>query len=169
VTSLRRAIGVIPQETVLFNDTIGYNIAYGNMSAPESRIQEVIRNAKLESVIRNLPLGMETLVGERGMKLSGGEKQRVSIARAMLKDSPILLCDEPTSSLDTATEYNIMQELTAIGRGRTTVIVAHRLSTVKNADLIIVMDQGRMVQQGTHHELLEIGGKYAELIHQLPK
>jgi ABC-type multidrug transport system fused ATPase/permease subunit len=167
--SLRRSIGVIPQDVVLFNDTIGYNIAYGNMSASPERLQEVIKNSKLESVIRNLPKGLETVVGERGMKLSGGEKQRVSIARAMLKDAPILLCDEPTSSLDTATEYDIMQELRAIGRGRTTVIVAHRLSTVKNADVIIVMDQGRMVQQGTHDELLATGGKYAELINQLPK
>jgi ABC-type multidrug transport system fused ATPase/permease subunit len=169
MNSLRRSIGVIPQDVVLFNDTIGYNIAYGNLSASQERLQEVVKNSKLESVIRNLPKGLDTVVGERGMKLSGGEKQRVSIARAMLKDAPILLCDEPTSSLDTATEYDIMQELKAIGRGRTTIIVAHRLSTVKNADLIIVMDQGRMVQQGTHDELLAMGGKYAELINQLPK
>lgn len=166
---MRRSISVIPQDTVLFNDTIGYNISYGNFSATQARIQEVIKNAKLESVIRNLPQGLDTLVGERGMKLSGGEKQRVAIARAMLKDAPLLLCDEPTSSLDTATEYDIMQELRAIGRGRTTIIVAHRLSTVKNADIIIVMDEGKMVQQGTHDELLAMGGKYAELINQLPK
>lgn len=166
---MRRSIGVIPQETVLFNDTIGYNISYGNFSATHDRIQEVIKNAKLENVIRNLPQGLDTLVGERGMKLSGGEKQRVAIARAMLKDAPLLLCDEPTSSLDTATEYDIMQELRALGKGRTTIIVAHRLSTVKNADIIIVMDEGKMVQQGTHDELLAMGGKYAELIHQLPR
>lgn len=103
------------------------------------------------------------------MKLSGGEKQRVSIARAMLKDSPILLCDEPTSSLDTATEYDIMQELKVMGKSRTTIIVAHRLSTIKDADLILVLDNGKVVQQGTHDELLLIGGKYSELINQLPK
>jgi ABC-type multidrug transport system fused ATPase/permease subunit len=168
LNSLRRTIGVVPQETILFNDTIGYNVAYGDLSAPPEKIKEVIKSAKLDQVILNLPQGMETVVGERGMKLSGGEKQRVSIARAMLKDSPILLCDEPTSSLDTATEYDIMQELKTMGRGRTTLIVAHRLSTVKDADIIIVMDQGRLVEQGTHEELLAIGGKYSELINQLP-
>jgi ABC-type transport system involved in Fe-S cluster assembly fused permease/ATPase subunit len=169
MSSLRSAIGVVPQETVLFNDTLGYNISYGNLTASEAEIAAVVQRAKLDNVVQALPKGLQSVVGERGMKLSGGEKQRVSIARAMLKNSPILLCDEPTSSLDTATEFDIMNQLKTMGRDRTTIIVAHRLSTVQDADIIIVLDKGKLVQQGTHHELLRSGGKYAELIRQLPK
>jgi ABC-type transport system involved in Fe-S cluster assembly fused permease/ATPase subunit len=161
-------IGVIPQDTVLFNDTIEYNIKYGDFSASKERVDAVIKSAQLHQVINRMPDGLQSQVGERGLKLSGGEKQRVSIARAMLKNTPILLCDEPTSSLDTATEHDIMTQLKTMGKGRTTVIIAHRLSTVQDADIIVVLDQGRMVQQGTHEELLRIGGKYSELINQLP-
>lgn len=167
--SLRQAIGVVPQETVLFNDTLGYNISYGNLAASKEEIDSVVKRAKLDYVVQALPKGLESIVGERGMKLSGGEKQRVSIARAMLKNSPILLCDEPTSSLDTATEFDIMQQLKMMGRDRTTIIVAHRLSTVQDSDIIIVLEKGKLAQQGTHHELLQSGGKYTELIRQLPK
>lgn len=158
----------MPQEPVLFNETLGYNIRYGNLDATEEQIQDAIMQSKLDEVVLRLPKGLDTLVGERGMKLSGGEKQRVSIARAMLKNTPILLCDEPTSSLDTSTEYDIMSELKALGKGRTTIIVAHRLSTIQDADVIVVLDNGVVVEQGTHNELLEKKGKYAELIYRLP-
>jgi ABC-type transport system involved in Fe-S cluster assembly fused permease/ATPase subunit len=166
--SLRRYIGVIPQDTVLFNDTIEYNIKYGNINATKEELEAVLKLAQLDKVISRMPDGLQSVVGERGLKLSGGEKQRVSIARAMLKNTPILLCDEPTSSLDTATEYDIMSQLKGIGKGRTTVIIAHRLSTVKDADEIIVVDGGMVVEQGTHEQLLKLGGKYSELIKQMP-
>lgn len=169
IESLRKSIGVIPQETLLFNDTLKYNISYGDLTATDERLEEVIDRAKLTNVVQQLPDGLNSVVGERGMKLSGGEKQRVSISRAMLKNAPILLCDEPTSSLDTSTEHDIMLQLKELGEDRTTVIVAHRLSTVKDADLILVLDQGKLVQQGTHNELVETGGKYAELLRQLPR
>ena len=169
IESLRQVIGVVPQETVLFNDTLGYNISYGDFSATPDQINAVVKRAKLDHIVNALPKGLDSTVGERGMKLSGGEKQRVSIARAMLKNAPILLCDEPTSSLDTATEFDIMNQLKTMGQDRTTIIVAHRLSTVRDADIIIVLDKGRLVQQGSHSELLRSGGKYAELLRQLPQ
>ena len=158
----------MPQDPVLFNDTLGYNIRYGDMQAADEKVQEVIEQSTLHEVVRRMPKGLETTVGERGMKLSGGEKQRVSIARAMLKDTPILLCDEPTSSLDASTEYDIMSQLKALGRGRTTIIVAHRLSTIQDADLIIVLDNGAVAEIGTHESLLNRKGKYAELINAMP-
>lgn len=168
IDSLRRKIAVVPQEPVLFNDTLGYNVKYGDMSADDAAVKDAIEQSKLADVIKRMPEGLETTVGERGMKLSGGEKQRVSIARAMLKNTPILLCDEPTSSLDASTEFDIMTQLKALGKGRTTLIVAHRLSTIQDADLIIVLDGGVVVEQGTHASLLSLRGKYSELIHAMP-
>lgn len=167
LNSLRKSIGVVPQEAVLFNETIGYNIKYGNLNVSQEKLNEIVISAKLKELVEKMPNGLNTVVGERGVKLSGGEKQRVSIARAMLKDTTILLCDEPTSSLDTATEYDVMTQLKSLGKGRTTVIVAHRLSTVQDADVIVVLDNGRLIEQGTHSELIKKGGKYAELINQL--
>jgi ABC-type transport system involved in Fe-S cluster assembly fused permease/ATPase subunit len=169
LNELRRKIAVVPQEPVLFNETLGYNIRYGNLTASPEEVDDAIKQSKLDEVVLRLPKGLDTLVGERGMKLSGGEKQRVSIARAMLKNTPILICDEPTSSLDTSTEYDIMSELKALGKGRTTIIVAHRLSTIQDADVIVVLDNGVVVEQGTHEKLLEKKGKYAELIYRLPQ
>lgn len=163
LNSLRRHIAVIPQDTVLFNDTLGYNVRYGNFEASEERVQQVISQARLDTILSKMPRKENTIVGERGLKLSGGEKQRVAIARAMLKDCPILLCDEPTSSLDAATEADIMANIKALGRNRTTVIVAHRLSTIQDADLIIVLDEGRVAEQGTHFQLMSKGGLYSEL------
>ncbi|CAM9392219.1 unnamed protein product, partial [Ectocarpus fasciculatus] len=163
--SLRGKISVVPQEPVLFNDTLGYNVKYGSLIAGDEAVVHAIEQSKLADVVKRMPLGLETTVGERGMKLSGGEKQRVSIARAMLKDTPILLCDEPTSSLDASTEHDIMTQLKALGKGRTTLIVAHRLSTIQDADIIVVLDKGVVVEQGTHASLLKKRGKYSELIH----
>ncbi|CAN0013165.1 unnamed protein product, partial [Laminaria digitata] len=156
--SLRRAVGVVPQDTVLFNDTIGYNIAYGDLNAPPEEVAEAALKAQLHGSIANMPKGYDTVVGERGLMISGGEKQRVAIARAMLKNAPILLCDEPTSSLDTKTEIEIMGGLKALGRNRTTIIIAHRLSTVKDADKIVVLDKGRVVEEGNHAEVGEARG-----------
>ncbi|CBN75449.1 iron-sulfur clusters transporter atm1, mitochondrial precursor [Ectocarpus siliculosus] len=199
--SLRRAVGVVPQDTVLFNDTIGYNIAYGDLCAGTEEVEEAARKAQLDSSIASMPQdgaaryarrqhtrpryasipwrhvldfvsahvlflsrplkGYGTVVGERGLMISGGEKQRVAIARAMLKNAPILLCDEPTSSLDTKTETEIMGHLKTLGRNRTSIIIAHRLSTVKDADKIIVLDQGKVVEEGNHAELMaDTGGRY---------
>ncbi|CAM9878675.1 unnamed protein product [Ascophyllum nodosum] len=152
--SLRRVVGVVPQDTVLFNDTIWYNVAYGDLSAPAEKVADVAQKAQLDASIARMPQGYDTVVGERGLMISGGEKQRVAIARAMLKDAPILLCDEPTSSLDTKTEIEIMGHLKALGRNRTTIIIAHRLSTVMDADKIIVLDEGRVVEEGSHTELM---------------
>lgn len=166
--SLRGKISVVPQEPVLFNDTLGYNVKYGSLIAGDEAVVHAIEQSKLADVVKRMPLGLETTVGERGMKLSGGEKQRVSIARAMLKDTPILLCDEPTSSLDASTEHDIMTQLKALGKGRTTLIVAHRLSTIQDADIIVVLDKGVVVEQGTHASLLKKRGKYSELIHAMP-
>ncbi|CAM9655195.1 unnamed protein product [Ectocarpus sp. 6 AP-2014] len=159
--SLRREVGVVPQDTVLFNDTIGYNIAYGDLCAGTEEVEEAARKAQLDSSIASMPQGYGTVVGERGLMISGGEKQRVAIARAMLKNAPILLCDEPTSSLDTKTETEIMGHLKTLGRNRTSIIIAHRLSTVKDADKIIVLDQGKVVEEGNHAELMaDTGGRY---------
>jgi ATP-binding cassette subfamily B protein len=161
--SLRAAIGVVPQDTVLFNDTIRYNIAYGRPEAGEAEIVEAARLARLHDFILSLPEGYETRVGERGLKLSGGEKQRVAIARTILKGPPILLFDEATSSLDSATEREIQQSLRAISAERTTIVIAHRLSTVVDAHEIVVLDEGRVVERGRHADLLAAEGRYARL------
>ena len=162
--SIRRAMAVVPQDIVLFNDTIGYNMHYGNLNASWDEVLEASKRAQLHDIISKLPNGYDTIVGERGLKLSGGEKQRVSLARAILKKSPILLCDEPTSSLDSHTEMEIMNNLKEIGKGTTCIIIAHRLSTIQDCDEIVVMDAGRVVEQGTHDELMRLGGRYAELV-----
>jgi ATP-binding cassette, subfamily B, heavy metal transporter len=161
--SLRAALGVVPQDTVLFNDTILYNIRYGRPDATDEEVREAARLAQIDSFIRALPQGYSTMVGERGLKLSGGEKQRVAIARTILKGPPILLLDEATSALDSHTEKEIQDALDQIARTRTTVVIAHRLSTIVGADNILVLDAGRLVEQGTHKELLAKGGLYASL------
>ena len=162
-TSLRAAIGIVPQDTVLFNETIGYNIAYGREGATPEEIAEAVRGASIANFIQALPDGLDTRVGERGLKLSGGEKQRVAIARTVLKAPPILILDEATSALDSRTEADIQATLESIEQGRTTIVIAHRLSTVVHADRIIVLETGRVVEQGTHTELLREGGIYAEM------
>ncbi len=162
-TSLRAAIGVVPQDTVLFNDTIYYNIAYGRPEASREEVEQAARMARIHDFIMALPLGYEATVGERGLKLSGGEKQRVAIARTILKNPRILLFDEATSALDTRTEQEIQRSLEEVSRGRTTVVIAHRLSTVINADEIVVLDRGRIVERGRHGELLARGGLYADM------
>jgi ATP-binding cassette subfamily B protein len=161
--SLRAAIGMVPQDTVLFNDTIEYNIRYGKPDASEAQVREAARNAQIDSFIMTLPQGYDALVGERGLKLSGGEKQRVAIARTILKAPPILILDEATSALDSHTEKDIQDALERIARGRTSLVIAHRLTTVVHADNILVLDQGEIVEQGTHLELLTKGGLYASL------
>jgi len=161
--SLRAAIGVVPQDTVLFNDTIGYNIAYGREGAGRDEVVAAAKAARIHEFIAGLPEGYETMVGERGLKLSGGEKQRVAIARTILKDPPILILDEATSALDTHTEREIQAELKRLGENRTVLMIAHRLSTVVDADEIVVLDGGRVVERGSHAELLARGGRYAEM------
>ncbi len=161
--SLRRAIGVVPQDTVLFNDSIFYNIAYGRPGASRAEIEEAARHAHIHEFITALPDGYDTLVGERGLKLSGGEKQRVAIARVILKDPRILVFDEATSALDTRTEREIQASLAEVATDRTTLIIAHRLSTVVDADEILVLDHGRIVERGDHHALLAEGGIYAAM------
>jgi ATP-binding cassette subfamily B protein len=161
--SLRAAIGMVPQDTVLFNDTIRYNIRYGRPDASEADVVEAARAAHIHDFILSLPAGYETMVGERGLKLSGGEKQRVAIARALLKDPRILIFDEATSALDSKAEKAIQAELERISKGRTTLVIAHRLSTVMDADQILVMAQGRIVERGSHRELLAAGGEYARM------
>ncbi|MBU3565009.1 ABC transporter ATP-binding protein/permease [Polynucleobacter sp. MWH-HuK1] len=161
--SLRKAIGIVPQDTVLFNDTIGYNIAYGNPSATKEEIQEAARAAQIDGFIKRLPEGYDTQVGERGLKLSGGEKQRVAIARTLLKKPAMLIFDEATSALDSKTERAFQEELLSLAKNRTTLIIAHRLSTIIHADQILVMDHGQIVEHGTHEELLSVNGKYAEM------
>ncbi len=162
-TSLRAAIGIVPQDTVLFNDTIGYNIAYARPDATQADIEQAARQAQIHDFIAALPQGYDTLVGERGLKLSGGEKQRVAIARTLLKDPAILILDEATSALDSATELEIQGALATASEGRTTLVIAHRLSTIQAADQILVMEAGRLVERGTHTELLTQNGLYAEL------
>lgn len=161
--SLHEAIGVVPQDTVLFNDTLLYNIAYGRPEASQTEIEAAARAAEIHEFIMALPDGYDTQVGERGLKLSGGEKQRVGIARTILKDPPILLLDEATSALDTETERDIQRALQRMGRDRTVIMIAHRLSTVAEADKIVVLDAGKVVEEGTHEALLAKRGRYAEL------
>lgn len=161
--SLRRAIGIVPQDTVLFNDTIAYNIAYGSPGANIEQIREAARAAQMSQFIEHLPDGYETQVGERGLKLSGGEKQRVAIARTLLKKPALLIFDEATSALDSKTERAFQEELFNLARNRTTLVIAHRLSTVVHADQILVMDQGSVIERGTHQELLLANGRYASM------
>ncbi|HSO06238.1 MAG TPA: ABC transporter ATP-binding protein/permease [Pelomicrobium sp.] len=162
-SSLRAAIGIVPQDTVLFNDTVYYNVAYGRAGATREEVVEAARAAHMHGFISSLPQGYDTLVGERGLKLSGGEKQRVAIARAILKNPPILVFDEATSALDSRSEKAIQAELDRIAAARTTLVIAHRLSTIVAADEILVLDHGRIVERGSHLELLGIGGTYAHL------
>ena len=161
--SLRKNIGVVPQDTVLFNDTIHYNLSYGKINADEKEIWEVSRRSKLSELIKTLPDGMSTVVGERGLKLSGGEKQRVAIARTLLKNPPILILDEATSSLDTLTEKEIKVSLNNLAKKRTSIIIAHRLSTIVDADKILVFEKGKIIEQGTHIHLLKKKGLYADM------
>jgi ATP-binding cassette subfamily B protein len=162
-SSLRKMIGVVPQDTVLFNDTIYYNISYGNPEASEEQIYEAARSADIHNFVIGLPDGYQTLVGERGLKLSGGEKQRVAIARAILKNPSIFFFDEATSALDSTTEKEIQKNLQTISQNRTTLVIAHRLSTAADADEILVLEHGQITERGTHDELLRRNGKYAEM------
>jgi ATP-binding cassette, subfamily B, heavy metal transporter len=161
--SLRAAIGIVPQDTVLFNDTIRYNIRYGRPEATDEEVEDAARAASVHGFIERLPARYETMVGERGLKLSGGEKQRVAIARALLKNPRILIFDEATSALDSRAEKAIQSELARIAEGRTTLVIAHRLSTVMDANQILVLNHGRVVERGTHAELLEEKGEYARM------
>ena len=161
--SLHAQIGVVPQDTVLFNDTIRYNIGYGRAGASQDEIEAAARAASIHDFIAALPEGYDTPVGERGLKLSGGEKQRVGIARTLLKDPPILLLDEATSALDSETERDIQAELKMMGEGRSVITIAHRLSTVVDADQIIVLEAGEIVERGTHDALIAKGGRYATM------
>jgi ABC-type transport system involved in Fe-S cluster assembly fused permease/ATPase subunit len=161
--SLRAVIGIVPQDTVLFNDTVKYNIAYGRIGANEADIKEAARLAQIDKFIVELPMGYDSMVGERGLKLSGGEKQRVAIARTILKNPPILLLDEATSALDTGTEREIQSALNEVSRNRTSLVIAHRLSTVVDADEILVLDHGRIIERGRHSQLLALDGHYASM------
>jgi ATP-binding cassette subfamily B protein len=162
-TSLHQSIGVVPQDTVLFNDTVYYNIAYGNPDAPREAVEAAAKAAKIHDFIMSLPDGYEAKVGERGLKLSGGEKQRVGIARTLLKNPPILVLDEATSALDTQTERDIQDSLQLMGQGRSVITIAHRLSTIADSDRILVLEDGLVGEEGTHEQLLALGGRYAAM------
>jgi ATP-binding cassette subfamily B protein len=162
-SSLRRAIGIVPQDTVLFNDTVAYNIAYGRPGATQAEVEEAARQARIHDFIASTPKGYQTMVGERGLKLSGGEKQRVAIARTLLKNPPILIFDEATSALDSANERAIQAELQSVAHNKTTLVIAHRLSTVVDAHEILVLDAGQVVERGTHAQLLALQGRYARM------
>ena len=162
--SLRAAIGIVPQDTVLFNDTVQYNIAYGRPGSSLAEVQAAARAAHIDAFIASTPAGYDTMVGERGLKLSGGEKQRVAIARTLLKNPPILIFDEATSALDSANERAIQAELARVAQNKTTLVIAHRLSTVVDAHMILVMDAGRIIERGTHAELLQAQGRYAQML-----
>jgi ATP-binding cassette, subfamily B, bacterial len=161
--SLRKHIGIVQQDVFLFSGTIRENIAYGDLTATEEQIWEAASRASLAEIIRSLPAGMDTVIGERGVKLSGGQKQRLSIARMFLKNPPILILDEATSALDTETEALIQQSLAELSVGRTTLVIAHRLTTIKNADRIIVVNQEGIAEEGNHRELIASGGIYSRL------
>jgi ATP-binding cassette subfamily B protein len=161
--SLRASIGIVPQDTVLFNDSIYYNIAYGRPGATREEVMQAAQSAHIHLFIESLPQGYDTMVGERGLKLSGGEKQRVAIARAILKRPAILIFDEATSALDSKSEKAIQDELRNVARNRTTLVIAHRLSTIVDAHQILVMDKGRIVERGSHRELLGQQGIYAQM------
>jgi ATP-binding cassette subfamily B protein len=162
-SSVRHAIGIVPQDTVLFNDTVAYNIRYGRTDASDAEVEAAARSAHIHDFIASTPRGYQTMVGERGLKLSGGEKQRMAIARTLLKNPPILIFDEATSALDSANERAIQAELRLAAQGKTTLVIAHRLSTVVNAHEILVMVQGRIVERGTHPALLAAQGAYARM------
>jgi ABC-type transport system involved in Fe-S cluster assembly fused permease/ATPase subunit len=161
--SVRQAIGIVPQDTVLFNDTVEYNIAYGKPGATRQQVEEAAASAHIHAFISATPKGYATMVGERGLKLSGGEKQRVAIARTLLKNPPILIFDEATSALDSANERAIQAELQSVARNKTTLVIAHRLSTVVDAHEILVMDAGRIIERGSHAALLALNGRYAQM------
>jgi ATP-binding cassette subfamily B protein len=161
--SVRQAIGIVPQDTVLFNDTVEYNIAYGKPGSTHEQVEEAAASAHIHTFISATPKGYATMVGERGLKLSGGEKQRVAIARTLLKNPPILIFDEATSALDSANERAIQAELQSVARNKTTLVIAHRLSTVVEAHEILVMDAGRIVERGSHAALLAAQGRYAQM------
>ncbi len=161
--SVRSCIGIVPQDTVLFNDTVEYNIAYGKPGATHAQVEEAARAAHIHNFISATPKGYDTMVGERGLKLSGGEKQRVAIARTLLKNPPILIFDEATSALDSANERAIQSELQSVAQNKTTLVIAHRLSTVVDAHEILVMEAGRILERGTHAQLLALSGRYASM------